>query len=103
MQTVAIILDKPRQLRYTWGSIRRLKRECDITLTDINEDTEMDEGGFELMLSLLWAGLVWEDKALTIDDVADMVDLYRTKEVGELIGQAIKASNQPTDPMTATV
>ena len=103
MDTVAISLDKERHLRYTWGSVRRLKRECGISFTDLDEDVEMDAGGFELMISLLWAGLVWEDRELTADDVADMVDLSRTAEVGETIARAIKLSTEATDPTPATV
>jgi hypothetical protein len=80
-----------------------LKRECGVSFTDLDEDMEMDEGGFDLMISLLWAGLLWEDRDLAIDDVAFMVDLSRTAEVGEKIAEAIKLSTEATDPTQATV
>ena len=100
MNTVDIDLDKTRHLRYTWGSVRRLKRECGLVFTELLDEQLSD---LDVIASVLWAGLVWEDATLTVDSVADMVALNRTGEISNLIAEAIKASVEPTDPTVATV
>jgi len=98
MDTVAISLDKERQLRYTWGTIRRLKNEHKLVFTDLSDE---QLGDFDVIAKLLWAGLVWEEESLTVDAVADMVDMRRTGEVSGLIAEAMGGSTVP--PTAATV
>ena len=100
MESVTISLDKERHLRYTWGSVRRLKREEGIVFTELEDDQLTD---LDVIASVLWAGLVWEDETLTVNAVADMVPLNRTGEVSDKIAEAISLSVEPTDPTKATV
>ena len=101
MDTVAIILDKERHLRYTWGSINRFKQATGLAFGEFEENDER-LADFSVMAAMLWAGLVWEDDTLTIERVADMVDIARSGEVIDLISRAMDVSTEPADPTPAT-
>jgi len=99
MNTVPIELDKPRQLRYTWGSLKRLRDEG-IILEDLDREELGDPSVF---VTLLWAGLAWEDPTLTLMQAGDLVDIERTQEVVDLLGKALVQDREPGDPSEATV
>lgn len=101
MDTVAITLDRERHLRYTWGSINRFKKTTGLSFGEF-EDDDPRLADFSVMAAMLWAGLIWEDDTLTVEQVADMVDIGRSGEVIDLISQAMSQSSTPPDPTQAT-
>lgn len=78
---------KPRHLRYSLGSMRRLKKKFGSmmsaeTLATLDEDKLAD---------LLYEGLV-EKEGLSVDDMADLIDARRLKELVEGFSQAFSGS-----------
>lgn len=55
-----------------------------------NAMSALRSGSIKSAISVLWAGLIHEDEELTPKDVGKMFDLKQIKELGELIGKAIK-------------
>ena len=82
-KSVSITLDKERTLRYTLNSFRLLEKEFGVKIDQLGENISL-----ETIQALLYVGLRHEDKALTFDEVGDMVDLGSIKEVNEKISQA---------------
>jgi hypothetical protein len=99
-----IVLDKPRQLKYDWPAVRALaKHGINIFERQQEEDAQrpLDPERFGLYL---WAGLLWEDKTLTVDYVHEkMITFERLEEidakVGEAMAEAIKGDG--VDPTQA--
>jgi len=68
---------------------------------------------FEAMRGILWAGLVHEDKALTVEDVGDLIDTAKIGEISIIIMNALsiafgtaegepKNAETPVTPATET-
>ena len=71
MTGVSIKLDKERTIRFTTKAIATFERKIGKPFSKIDDfdDLYLDE-----KLSLILAGLLHEDKNLTVDDVFDLVD-----------------------------
>ena len=74
MKSVPIKLDKQRSLRYSNNAIMLFEDTTGISLIG-NSNNEPDFT-FRQSLTLIWAGLYHEDKTLTVEDVADLIDDY---------------------------
>lgn len=70
MKEHIINLDKPRKLRYGFKALKKLKEKYGDKkdLTDILNVT-LDEIPY-----FAWAGLTWEDEALTLEKVEELID-----------------------------
>ena len=101
MDTTPITLDRDRQLRYTWGAMNEFKEKTGLVFGEFGENDE-HLSDFQVMATLLWAGLVWEDETLTVEQVANMVDVSRTAEVLDIVVAAMGQSSKPQDPTAAT-
>ena len=67
-----------RNLRYGFNAF--------VAFEEATGDSIMNIGGtvtIKMLRALIWAGLRWEDKSLTVDAVGDMVDEYM-EEGGDL-------------------
>jgi len=93
-RTVDIELDRPRHLRYALGAVKMLKREHGINLFDLSDEQAREP---ETLSLLLWAGLVWEDASLTVEQIDDMVDVSQLGYVSDKIGEAMSGT-KPDDP-----
>ena len=67
-----ITLDKVRNFRFGMKSMSLIEKKLKKPITKI----DMDSLSIEDMATLIWAGLVHEDKNLTPDKVMDLVDDY---------------------------
>jgi len=96
-----IKLDKNRHLHYSFYGIRRLKKEHGINMLELGDSSMLDP---EIVVGLVWAGLVHEDHDLTMDAVAEMIDFgnmrYVTDKFGEEYANA-QAGDMPPDPTQA--
>jgi hypothetical protein len=80
-----ITLDKVRNFRYGMKAISMIEKQLKINISklDFNSLTMEDTA------TLVWAGLVHEDKDLTVDKVMDLIDEYSDlKTVIEVMGKA---------------
>lgn len=82
-KTIEIMLDKPRNLRYTLNSLRILEKQFGIAVGNLGDNITM-----ETIQALLYVGLIHEDKELTFDAVGDMVDFGNLAEVNQKIADA---------------
>lgn len=99
-----LMLDRERQVRYTWGSLKRLKQEQGINFLELvtgDTDWYMDPG---TLSAVLWAGLIDEDPALTIAQVDAAIRLPQlaaiTTAMLAAIQEALAEGEQGVNPPT---
>lgn len=80
-----VFLDKERTLAYPIFALIRLKREQGVELKDLQDDDKSQD--LEVILSVIWAGLIHEDKDLTVEQVGYMVDLSDIPDISEKMGR----------------
>lgn len=85
---IDITLDKERTLAFPIMSLIRLKKEHGIELKDLADEKKSQD--METILALIWAGLVHEDRDLTLEDVGYMVDITMLPEVSEKLSGIFK-------------
>jgi hypothetical protein len=89
---------KVRHLRYSLGSMRRLKKQFGKTLMAAETLMSLDE---DRLADLIHEGLVEKD-GLSVDDMADMIDSRRIKDLVEAFSLAFAGSfpakNEPSQP-----
>jgi len=83
-----IKLDKDRHLKYGFKAIRLLRERFSKPFTQVLE-LAVDE-----VPAFVWAGLVWEDNALTVEKVEEMLDetipeRYTMQSIMALISNAL--------------
>lgn len=81
-----IELDKTRNFRYGMKAISLIEKKLDTKIAKINmEDLSMEETA-----TFIWAGLVHEDKKLTVNSVMELVDEHSNiTDVLEKMGDAM--------------
>jgi len=78
---VVIVLDKERRLRYSLGTIRKMREEFG--------DNVLESGlPHDAIGKLLWFGLVHDDENLTPGDVEELVDLEHLDEIMKAVTKA---------------
>lgn len=82
---VTIELDKERHLYFNLNSLEIIESLTGKSITDIGENMD-----FKTLKILVYAGLRWEDKKLTVDAVGDMIGFEDIQPVSEAIGEAFK-------------
>lgn len=79
-RAVLVTLDRERHLRYTFNSVCRLQETLG---TSIDRVLGRESLGFVEMRAFLWAGLIHEDRDLTVEGAGELVQVYVERE-GEL-------------------
>jgi hypothetical protein len=87
----AVQLDKERHFRLTLGGIAKFK---EVTGKNLLKDMNIDDLEEREIIALIWCCLVWEDHALTLEDVSYMVDIHNLGEVTASLVNAIKAETR---------
>jgi hypothetical protein len=85
-QTIPIILDRERQLQLTLKGMIEFQKVTGKSLWELTEESFKDFTEEEFG-KLLWACLLWEDPALTVDQVLLMV---RPAEFPAAVGKVIE-------------
>lgn len=88
IKTVDVMLDKERKLAFPLGALVRLKNEHGIELKDLQDNEKAQD--IEVILSIIWAGLIHEDRDLTLEDVGYMVDISELPALSEKLGEVFK-------------
>lgn len=81
---VKINLDKERTLRFTLNSLAELEDAFGVPLSKLGEI----ELGIKSIRTMLWAGLIHEDDALTERQVGNFVDFDNLEEVQKKVTEA---------------
>jgi hypothetical protein len=90
-----IQLDKSRNFKYGMKAISLIEKKFKKPISKI----DMLSLTMEEMATIIWAGLVHEDKNLTSDRVMDIIDDYsNVTKVFELAGDALAKAFSGDDP-----
>lgn len=89
-KVVALNLDKPRTLRFTLNSLAEIEDRLGVPLTKMAEV----ELGIKSIRTMLWAGLIHEDKQITEEEVGDLVDFENLEYVQEKVAEAFTAATE---------
>lgn len=89
---VPITLDKERTLAFPLMSLVRLKKEYGIELKDLQDEKKAQD--IETILTVIWAGLIHEDRELTVEDVGYMIDITELPEVSEKLSEIFRSMNE---------
>lgn len=84
---VPIELDKTRNLRYGMVALMKIEEKINKPISKIN----FEEVTTKDMAVIIWAGLVHEDKTLTPDKVAELIDEYSDlNSAAQIMGKALQ-------------
>ena len=89
-QAVLVNLDRPRGLRFRHAALSALEQHFGCKLGDIGD--KLGNPGADDLTAFLWAGLLWEDKALTLAGTAKLIDEGES-EYGEILAAVFEAFN----------
>lgn len=81
MKTSPIEIDKYRNLRYDFNAVRAIEDVMGVTWGAI--PYILPKSSIKLTLSMLWAGLKWEDENLSMDKTGDLATLWCEKSGGK--------------------
>jgi hypothetical protein len=92
-RTVPITLPdgKPRSLRYGFNALAEIVDTLGIPLSDLQAAMSGPKA-LKAIRGILWAGLLHEDKSLTVEDVGDLLDGADLSVVAAAIAEAIAAA-----------
>ena len=101
-RTTTIQLDKERHMFFSMRGCAYLDQKYEGGLSGILTKLSglsqgaMPQGVPDMLIDVIFASLMWEDKSLTRDDVGNMIDM---NDAGQLVAKAFTAtqSNMP-DP-----
>lgn len=80
---VTLILDKERHLYFSLNSLEMIEDLTGVSIDKISENMNM-----KTLKAIVYSGLVWEDKKLTLDAVGEMIGFEDIEKVSEAIGEA---------------
>lgn len=80
---VKINLDKERHLYFNLNSLEVIENITGNSIDKLQEDMNM-----KTLKAIVYAGLLHEDKSLTLDEVGDMIGFEDIEEVSKAIGEA---------------
>lgn len=86
------MLDKQRTLKYPIMSLIRLKNEYGIELKDLADEEKAQD--MEVILAVIWAGLIHEDRELTVEELGYMLDITELPEISKKLTEIFKGLNQ---------
>jgi hypothetical protein len=87
--SVTLHLDKPRNLRFGMKAMSLIETELGVKISKLN----LSDVGINDLAVFIWAGLVHEDPALTVDAVMDLIDDHSSiPEISEKLSLAIEGS-----------
>lgn len=93
-----IELDKTRNFKYGMRAISLVEKKFKKPISKV----EMDSLTMEEMATIIWAGLVHEDKNLTVDRVMDLIDEHSSAtKVFVSAGEALNKAFNGEEPEEA--
>lgn len=91
-KSVAIMLDKERNLRFPIMSLIKLKKVHGIELKDLSDKEKAQD--METILAVIWAGLIHEDTELTMDELGFMIDIADLPTISEKLSEVFAGMNK---------
>ena len=93
--SILIQLDRPRNIRLNTNALVKAEEVLGRPVAEFGDSFGMRE-----IRALLWAGLLHEDKDLSLETVGDLMDEAGFEYVAEKIGEAITTAfgSSPKEP-----
>ncbi|HID0815697.1 TPA: hypothetical protein ACXNW8_001306 [Clostridium botulinum] len=85
---VTVTLDKERHLKYNLNALILAEKITGKKLSELGK--KKDNFDLEFLRGMLYAGLKWEDKELTLEEVGDSIDMDNLEEVTNKLGEAMQ-------------
>lgn len=89
---------KERVLRFDWGALCRFEREFGYSVIDVGKKLGGGEISFVDATNVIWAGLLHEEKPMSLDEVQGLLNVDDffdyLKAIGEAITEAIPAEKK---------
>lgn len=84
---VTVTLDKERHMKFDLNALILAEKMTGKKMAEFGNE----EGGIELdvIRALVYAGLKWEDKELTVETVGENIDLENLGEIADKLGEAL--------------
>ena len=84
---------KERELRFDWGALCRFEREFGFSVIEVGKRLGLGNINFVDATNVIWAGLLHEEKPMSLGAVEKLLDLddffLYLKAIGEAITEAI--------------
>ena len=91
---------KERVLRFDWSALCRFEREFGYSVIDVGAKLGTGKVSFVDATNVIWAGLLHEEKPMTLREVEKLLDLDDffdyLKAIGEAISEAIPEEKETT-------
>ena len=89
IKKIAVQLDKERNLAFPLMSLVRLKKEHGLEIKDLADEEKSQD--IENIIKVIWAGLIHEDKELTVEDVGYMLDISELPAISEKLTEIFQS------------
>lgn len=92
MSKKVVIAGKEKTVRFPVASLIKMKKETGVTLKDLQDDDKVQD--IETILAIIWAGLISADPTLSIDDLAESIEMSELSEIAQVVMSAINAETK---------
>lgn len=96
IKTVDVMLDKERKLAFPLMALIRLKKEHGIQMADLKDKEKAQD--VEVILAIIWAGLIHEQPDLTYEEVGYMIDISELPAISEKLSEVFGSMNEKNLP-----
>jgi hypothetical protein len=90
VEAIPFTLDKERHLKWTMGGMEKFQEVTGIDV--LSGEAEPSKFTQKEIVPFMWACLIWEDRALKLDDLKFMVDIEKVTEFIELLPRVVAAA-----------
>lgn len=88
-KTVVNVAGKERTVKFPVSALIKMKKETGISLSDLQDEEKVQD--IETIVAIIWAGLVTDDPSLTVDELAESIELNELSEVAQKVMSVINA------------
>jgi hypothetical protein len=87
---------KPRALRYTTTALVAVEDETGLTIGELAQRCSM--GSVKAIGTLVWAGLLHAEPALTLKEAIDLLDIQKLDSIAKALNDALEAALGKAEP-----
>ncbi|MFG3611444.1 hypothetical protein [Rummeliibacillus stabekisii] len=96
-KTATVMINgEEKKLAYPVGALIKLETQYGIKMADLGKDGNSES--LDVILKMIWAGLIHENPELTVDELGFMIDITELPEIaakfGDIFGSMTKNSQK---------
>lgn len=84
---IVSVAGKERKVKFPVSAMIKLEKEAGITIGDLEDEETMKS--VQTILALVWAGLITDDPDLTMDYLADNLEMNELNEIATKVANVI--------------